>query len=114
MFPSQRPVSDLLDTQGTREENQKEKEKEMKIIRIIIDIALAILPYWASKKKKNLEQELEIANKTINLLTKDKTPAEKAVIISDGLRELECVKKFTKRVGNKFEKAKQRLYKKIL
>lgn len=85
----------------------------MKWIKLVIDIALAILPGLALKQKKNLEKELEIAKATIDILTKDKTPQEKGHAVEEALGGLLRLSGVTSSLSKKLDKAKARLYKKL-
>ena len=85
----------------------------MNIIKLIVDVALAIIPGIALKGKKNLESELEIAKKTIDYLSKDLTPEAKAGILKDAVNNLKAVKNFKKGMCQKFDNAQVRLFKKF-
>lgn len=85
----------------------------MNWLKIIIDIALAILPGIALKHKKDLEQELEIANRIIQFMSNHLDPVEKGKFIEQAIGSLKAVKNFKKRANKKIDKAKDRLYKKL-
>ncbi len=85
----------------------------MQWLKIIIDIALAIIPGIALKHKKDLESELEIANTTIKFMSNHMDPVEKGRFIEQAFSRLTAVKDFKKRAVKKLDKAKARLYKKL-
>ncbi len=82
-------------------------------IRIIIDIVLAIIPGLALKGKKNLEVELEVAKKTIDLLSQDISANAKGEILKDAVNNLKAVKNYKKGLCKSFDKAQVRLFKKF-
>ncbi len=86
----------------------------MKWLKILIDIALAIIPGLGLKAKKNIETELEIAQQTIEVLSKNKTADEKSNALITAIGNLEVVKNFDKRASKKLKKAGARLFKKFL
>lgn len=85
----------------------------MSWIKLLIDIALAIIPGIALKGKKNLEVELEVAKKTIDLLSHDISEGAKAEIVKDAVNSLKAVKNYKKSLCKKFDKAQVRIYKKF-
>lgn len=85
----------------------------MNWLKLIIDLALVIIPGLALKGKKNLEKELEIANQTIKLLSSKMTPEEKGKYIEQAIGELKIVKDLSKRGSKILDKAKSRFYKKL-
>lgn len=85
----------------------------MSWFKLIIDIALAIIPGLALKGKKNLEVELEVANKTIDLLSQDISANAKGEILKDAVNNLKAIKNYKKRLCKKFDKAQVRLFKKF-
>lgn len=85
----------------------------MKWIKLLIDIALVIIPGLGLKFKKDVDQELEIAKQTIRILTKDMSPEEKGRAIEDAVHGFKFVKDFKARATKKLDKAKDRLYKKL-
>lgn len=85
----------------------------MKWIKLLIDIALIIIPGLGLKFKKDVDQELVVAKQTIRILTKDMSPEEKGRAIEDAVHGLKFVKDFKARSIKKLNKAKDRLYKKL-
>lgn len=85
----------------------------MNWLKIIIDIALVIIPGLGLKHKKDLERELEIANKTIEFMSNHMDPVEKGKFIEQAVGSLKAVKDFKKRANKKLDKARERLYKKL-
>ena len=85
----------------------------MNLIKLVVDIALAIIPGIALKGKKNLESELEIAQKTIQYLTSDMPSDKKAFLLKNAVNSLKAVKNFKKGFCNRIDKAEIRLFKKF-
>ncbi|MBA7632072.1 hypothetical protein ES703_39614 [subsurface metagenome] len=85
----------------------------MKWLSIIITILEYVIPALAKKGKDKLAQELEIANKTIKLMSNNMSPADKGHFIEQAVGSLKSVRDFKKRVSKKLDKAKDRLYKKL-
>lgn len=82
-------------------------------LKIVIDILGMVVPFVAHKGKKNYEQELEVARKTIDILSKDLSPEKKGQALEEAVGSLKAVKEFKKRVSKKIDKAKDRLYRKL-
>lgn len=85
----------------------------MKWLKLIIDIALILIPGLGLKAKKNVDQELLIAKKALETLTSNMKPEEKGRVIEDAVHSLKFVQDFKGRVTKKLDKARARLYKKI-
>ncbi|GAH29323.1 unnamed protein product [marine sediment metagenome] len=85
----------------------------MKWLKFALTILEYLLPFIAKKGKDNLAHELEIANKTISLMSGNISPEEKGRYIEQAVSSLKCVQDFKKRVSKKIDKAKDRLYKKV-
>lgn len=85
----------------------------MSWLKIIIDIALVIIPGLGLKHKKDLERELEIANKTIEFMSNHMDPVDKGKFIEQAIGSLKAVKGFKKRANKKLDKARERWYKKL-
>lgn len=85
----------------------------MKWLSIILTILEYVIPALAKRGKDKLAQELDIARKTIVLMSNRMSPEEKGHFIEQAVGSLKGVKDFKKRVGKKLDKAKDRLYKKL-
>ncbi|GAH27417.1 unnamed protein product [marine sediment metagenome] len=85
----------------------------MKWLKLLIDLALIIIPGLALKGKKDIEQELTIAQSAVELLTKDLSPEAKGQVFEDAVLSLKFVQDIKGRGAKKIDKAKNRLYKKF-
>lgn len=85
----------------------------MKWLSLILTILEYLIPALAKRGKDKLAQELEVANKTIKLMSNGMSSEDKGHFIEQAVSSLKCVKDFKKRVSKKLDKAKARLYKKL-
>ncbi|MBA7542169.1 hypothetical protein ES705_34488 [subsurface metagenome] len=85
----------------------------MKWIKLLIDLALIIIPGLALKSKKDLEQELNVAKSALELLSKGLSPEAKGKVLEDAVMNLKFVQDVKGRATKKIDKAKNRLYKKL-
>ena len=85
----------------------------MKWIKLIVDIALILIPGLGFKLKKDVDQELEIAKATIKILGKDMSPERKGEAVMEAVGNLKAVQGFKVRLVKKLDKARDRLAKKL-
>lgn len=86
----------------------------MKWLKLVLTIIEWLSPFLAKAGKDRIANELEIAKGAIVILTKDKTPEEKGRAIEEAVGNLKAVKQFKKSVARRLDKAKTRLWNKIL
>ena len=86
----------------------------MKWLSIFLEVAVIIYNHVTGKGKRDLAQELEIAQGALKALTSKMTPEEKIRAIADAAGNLKAVKGFKKRITNKLDKARDRLARKFL
>lgn len=85
----------------------------MKWFALAFDIAVFIYNHVSGKGKRDLDKELDLAKATINVLSKDKTLAEKSQAFEDAVSSLLSLPGVSGWVQQGFVKAKTRLYKKL-
>jgi len=81
----------------------------MKWLSAALEIAVIIYNHVTGKGKRDLAQELEIAQGALRALTKDMTPGKKAEVILEAVGSLKATKQFKKRISIKLDKARDRL-----
>lgn len=86
----------------------------MKWLSVALEIAVIIYNHVTGKGKRDLADELEIAQGALKVLTGNMTPEEKGRVIADVVLNLKDVKAFKERATNKLYKARDRLAKKFL
>lgn len=86
----------------------------MKWLSVALEVAVIIYNHVTGKGKRDLAQELEIAQGLLKTLTSNMTPVEKGAIVLDVVGTLKAVKKYKARVSKKIGKAGDRLIKKFL
>lgn len=82
----------------------------MKWIKLVIDIALVLIPGLGLKAKKDLEKKLEIAKATIQVLSKGKTSSEKGQAVEEAIGNILRLPGVKPSVVKFINKSKGRLY----
>lgn len=85
----------------------------MKWLSLALDIAVFVYNHVTGKGKRDLDQELSIAQKTIKLMGSQMEPEVVGQYVEQAISGLKSVQDFKKRAVKKLDKAKSRLYKKL-
>ena len=86
----------------------------MKWLIVALEIVVIIYNHVTGKGKRDLAQELEIAQGALKAVTSNMNAEGKARLITEAVGKLKVAKKFKKRISNKLDKASVRLVKKFL
>ena len=85
----------------------------MKWLSVFLEVAVIIYNHVTGKGKRDLAQELEIAQGALKIATSSMDKESKARLILDVVGNLKVAKKFKKRISKKLDKARDRLAKKF-